>query len=110
MIVRQVAEKLHEITAFFLFDIEEETEETKVFSKRFNYLLDKYQLEKADDPDIYEGDLSEWEEEKLLTLEKELGLLITKYHNLLGTASPLVNDNEEGESKEENEEEEDSNE
>jgi hypothetical protein len=56
-----------------------ETEQTKAFSKRFNYLLNKYQLERADDADIYEGDISAWEEDHINAFNKELDLLINKY-------------------------------
>lgn len=88
-----VAKRLHFVTAFHLWDVlageMEMTDEVKAFTNRYKYLLNKYNLTEADDADIYEGDFSEWDEERMIAFDKELNLLEIKFERLLRTATPL---------------------
>lgn len=90
MEIRIVAERLAHVSSFFLWDISENemevTDEIKAFTKRYRYLMDKYKLTDADDPDIYEGDFSEWDDEMNISFDKELNLLEAKFDVLLGIA------------------------
>jgi hypothetical protein len=98
MDLSKIAERLHFVTAFFLWDVTENemeiTDEVRAFTKRYKYLINKYSITEADDPLAYEGDLSEWEEEKVISFDKELNLFEVKFERILRTALPFAKEEE----------------